>query len=271
MEAVTRLGGAHVATPKQVQVMMNVEGLQIAHVKSHLQKYRLSVGAGASQVEKKSGQKGRTTPSKAESEDRDEPGVSNLKQMEPKTLADFGQREINRFPAKLGLSSLNEYMSLGSYQKLQDISCLDLLSNLLHGKGEEQRWYAGGQSGVGAPDPRPLSSQGREQGSSLDPMSDLLKSLDEILGLMHGQAILEQELAIVNEKAREQLESFRQLLVTFQQTPVPAVTSGGESSTGFGVNPNVASLSKALSRLQASLASMQDSRANTEQKQYDEH
>lgn len=41
------LGGARLATPKQIQVVMNVQGLHVNHVKSHLQKYRLSVNNGA--------------------------------------------------------------------------------------------------------------------------------------------------------------------------------------------------------------------------------
>ncbi|KAI4383395.1 hypothetical protein MLD38_009237 [Melastoma candidum] len=43
LEALQKLGGAQVATPKQIREMMKVQGLTNDEVKSHLQKYRLNI------------------------------------------------------------------------------------------------------------------------------------------------------------------------------------------------------------------------------------
>ncbi|CAL0334529.1 unnamed protein product [Lupinus luteus] len=46
IDAITQLGGANKATPKAIMRTMNVKGLTLFHLKSHLQKYRLGKQSG---------------------------------------------------------------------------------------------------------------------------------------------------------------------------------------------------------------------------------
>ena len=68
MAVVNQLGGAEVATPKAILQEMNVEGLSIFHLKSHLQMYRNKTLVRSSKKRKRRRQGGGSLAANAEAE-----------------------------------------------------------------------------------------------------------------------------------------------------------------------------------------------------------
>jgi len=103
--AVNRAGGPFVAKPKQIEIQMNVHGLHLAQIKSHLQKYRLKLtkDGAAGHYDGKSEPSGQTWAAPPPAADTapfhppPKPAVSAPTlgpPMPPATLEDFGAAQV---------------------------------------------------------------------------------------------------------------------------------------------------------------------------------
>jgi SHAQKYF class myb-like DNA-binding protein len=94
LEACERLGGPGLATPKQLQVVMNVRGLKLSHIKSHLQKHRLQLGSSASGLGGRKNVLGRRSNARPMGSGPapyiQDAGSTALATLEHKSLNDFG-------------------------------------------------------------------------------------------------------------------------------------------------------------------------------------
>ncbi len=238
IDAVTRLGGPAKATPKQVQLVMNVKGLQVSHVKSHLQKYRLSLGlklqnpsnTNLTEPETNSANDQQGSPDGLLS---NQTLVPKSKQMDHRTLADFGLHGFGTLPQKMDPITLDKYVKndggsggplSGFPSTLTSPGFEDWVSRLL----EENDAFFGAEArnkGHGG-DQDKKNGQPSEEGTSMSNFERVSELIREVQSLLGSHQTLEHELAMVNTRACQKLQTILHVLTNMALSTISEKDQG---------------------------------------------
>ena len=236
LHAIDLLGGPRGATPKQIQATMNVEHVEVNHVKSHLQKYRLTLAAssgGAAEGRLQGG--GRPSEDDTRGEVADPSFKSELPPaLPPATLSEFEsappvgsgeesrRRELTPGEAPQGASARQSHHSNPPNPDFPG-ECSDALKLLATLAGRDTNGGAGAAAAHGsAPLPAPVAPLPPAPAPGVPGIVDLnaaVESLDGMLGMLRQQAAMHTQMAAAAEDTSRRLRQFRDSLVASAGAP----------------------------------------------------